>query len=145
MTAMNGVYGLPATTSEWQRRLIGSVLSVHLGLISLFTPPAKASNEPPITTAEISQLMHFIRGSGCEFRRNGTWHSPGQAVELLQKKHDYMLMWGKVPSTEYFIDEAASHSSTSGDPYHVRCQGAPQQESRHWLNDELARLRKAKR
>lgn len=127
-----------------QRRSIGTLgftvsLWAHLCL-----PSAWAGGEPTVTTTEINQLMHFIRASGCEFKRNSTWHTPAQAVELLQKKRDYMLMWGKIPNTEYFIDEAATRSSTSGDAYHVRCQGTQQQESRLWLSEELTRFRKTK-
>jgi len=120
-------------------------LSFTVGLCSFFyLYPALAGSEPATTTAEISQLMHFIRSSGCEFKRNSTWHTPAQAVELLQKKHDYMLLWGEIPNTEYFINEAATRSSSSGDAYHVRCVGTQQQESREWLNEALARLRKTK-
>lgn len=135
---MNAVYG------ALQRRSIAA-LSLTVGLcIYLCIPSAWAGSEPAVTTAEINQLMHFIRASGCEFKRNNSWYTPAQAVELLQKKRDYMLLWGEIPNTEYFIDEAATRSSTSGDAYHVRCLGMQQQESSKWLNEELARLRKAK-
>lgn len=127
-----------------QRRSI-RMLSLMVSLCAhCCLPSAWAGIEPTVTTTEINQLMHFIRGSGCEFKRNSTWHTPAQAVELLQKKRDYMLMWGKIPNTEYFIEEAATRSSTSGDEYHVRCQGTQQQESRLWLSEELTRFRKTK-
>ncbi len=135
---MNALYG---TLQRYSFSALRFTVSLFLYLC---LPCAWAGSEPAVTTAEINQLMHFIRASGCEFKRNSTWHTPAQAVELLQKKRDYMLLWGEIPNTEYFIDEAATRSSISGDAYHVRCLGMQQQESRQWLKEELSRFRKAK-
>ena len=89
---------------------------------------------------EIEGLLAFVENSGCQFIRNGSEHSPGDARKHLQKKLDYLENKGLVDSPEDFIARAASESSLSGKAYQVNCQGQLQ-PSAGWLHGELARLR----
>ena len=85
---------------------------------------ALAESPSPATNREIDQLFAALQGSGCEFSRNGSWYDAQKATEHLHRKYDYLLKKGLVTTTESFIERAASESSLSGKPYHVRCGGA---------------------
>jgi hypothetical protein len=70
--------------------------------------------------AEIDGLLSRLELSGCEFNRNGTWHTAGDAKSHLLRKLKYLEDSGAVQSAEQFIELAASTSSTTGQPYLVR-------------------------
>ena len=91
--------------------------------------------------AEIDALLGKLQASGCQFNRNGTWHSGAEAKEHLLRKFDYLERRGAVDSTEKFIELAASRSSTSGKAYFVKCGGEAPVESRRWLLKQLAVIR----
>ncbi|HRE18203.1 MAG TPA: DUF5329 domain-containing protein [Rhodocyclaceae bacterium] len=104
-----------------------------------------AATPNAITTQEVAQLLERLGNSGCEFKRNGTWHGAAQARDHLNGKYKYLLDKGRISTAESFIELAGTGSSTSGTPYHVKCQGVPEQESAVWLGAELAKMRKAAR
>jgi len=104
---------------------------------------ALASGESAATNAEIIHLMGFIRASKCEFLRNGSWHASDRAYDHIQRKLDYIRDRDLIRDGEQFIEQAASRSSLTGEAYQVRCPGAPMQECRRWLLDELHRFRKS--
>ena len=53
----------------------------------------------------------------------------------------YLLRKNLVPSTEAFIDRAASQSSMSSKPYQVRCPGQPDVSSKQWFTEQLQQIR----
>ncbi len=111
-------------------------------LLALLSAPA-ARAEPPVSVqTEVSFLLGYVEGSGCEFFRNGSWHDSREAQAHLREKYHYLLMGNLVNSAEQFIDRAASNSSFSGQPYQVRCNGGAAITSKRWLSEELLRLRK---
>ncbi len=103
---------------------------------------AMAQEPSAVAKREISHLFHYLEQSGCEFQRNGTWHGAGKAAGHLKKKYVYLLAKELVPTTEAFIERAASKSSLTGRTYRVRCAGSPAMESRVWFAAELLRTRK---
>lgn len=110
-----------------------------------FCALAHAAPPPAPVQAEIDALLAGLRGSGCEFQRNGRWHAADEAVAHLQKKRGYLEGRDAIRSTDDFIGLAASESSMSGRPYRVRCAGAPAIDSRVWLQQRLQALRANRR
>ncbi|MEO8546582.1 MAG: DUF5329 domain-containing protein, partial [Burkholderiaceae bacterium] len=90
---------------------------------------------------EVNLLLGYVDGSGCEFQRNGSWHSAHEAQLHLREKFDYLVAWKRLDTTEQFIDRAATQSSLSGRAYMVRCNGEQAITSKKWLDDELLQLR----
>jgi hypothetical protein len=121
-----------------KRRSITPTLAAMLVLP--FATPARAAPPAPVQ-AEINFLLGYVEGSGCEFQRNGSWYASPAAQEHLRSKYGYLVGKDLIQSAEQFIDKAATASSISGQPYHVRCHGGPLITSQQWLRDELARLR----
>lgn len=122
-----------------------SIRSLHFLSASLLGATCLAANAaptPPAVRAEIDALMAKMNASGCQFERNGSWHSALDARKHLLRKLDYIeKRRDTLPSAEQFIDVAASKSSFSGKPYRVKCGGAEPVPSRDWLNRELKALR----
>ena len=104
--------------------------------------PVSAAEPPPEAKAEIQHLLDYLGKSGCQFFRNGSWHSSADARDHVQKKYAALLDRGMVKSTEDFIARAASESSVSGEAYQVRCAGSGAVTTAKWLEAELARYRK---
>lgn len=103
---------------------------------------AHAEPLPPAVKAEIHALLGQLEASGCQFNRNGTWYTSQEARSHLERKLDYVEKKAKAPTTEAFIELAASTSSMSGKPYLVQCQGTAAVPSAQWLGSKLAALRK---
>lgn len=91
--------------------------------------------------AEISGLISHLGTSGCEFNRNGSWHTATEAVSHLNRKYEYLQKRNLAPTAEAFIERAASESSTTGKPYLVKCPGAAAVPSAVWMGDELKKIR----
>jgi hypothetical protein len=96
---------------------------------------------PPGAQAEVDALLASIEASGCLFFRNGVWHDAKAATEHLRGKYRYLIARGMIVTTEDFIDQAATKSSLSGQPYQVQCGDSTAVTSSQWLHDRLARLR----
>ena len=106
------------------------------------TAPVHAAPPTPTATAiEIDGLFAALLKSGCEFSRNGSWYKPAEASQHLQRKYDYLLRKNLVPTTEAFIDRAATKSSVSGQTYRVRCAGQAEVNSKDWFSEQLQLLR----
>lgn len=119
------------------RRLGNLILACTLS-ISI----AVGADVPGASTArEIAHLLSYLEASGCEFYRNGGWHSAKEARGHLEKKYRYLEARSLIGSAEDFIDKAASSSSMSGDPYLVRCERNATLPTRVWLRSELERFR----
>lgn len=96
---------------------------------------------PADVRAEVVTLLGRLEASGCEFSRNGSWHTGREAKAHLQRKLDYLERKGTLSSSEQFIELAASTSSSSGKPYQVRCGNGSATSSKQWLTEELAKVR----
>ena len=118
----------------WLRALIFASALMFGSLTWAGTPSAA-------TQAEISHLLAYLRTSGCEFQRNGTWYSARDATAHLERKSQYLVKHAQIGSAEDFIERAASKSSMSGEPYLVRCQLDQTVPSAVWLRAELDRFR----
>ena len=111
-------------------------------LISGLVGTAGAQAPSATVQKEVEQLFAALKQSQCEFQRNGTWYDAAKASEHLQQKYQYLLNKKLVPSTEAFIERAATESSMSGKPYQVRCgQNAPV-NSRQWFEQQLKAIRR---
>jgi uncharacterized protein DUF5329 len=115
-----------------------AVLSLLLGLALL--PVARAAT-PAIAQTEINYLLESVRSSGCEFFRNGSWYDAKKAEAHLRDKYEMLAARDRINKAEDFIEEAATKSSLSGQPYQVRCVGHDAVTSEQWLRDVLARYR----
>jgi hypothetical protein len=108
---------------------------------------AAASAAPLSATArtEIDGLMSRLEGSGCAFNRNGTWYAATEVTPHLLRKLKYLEDGGAVQTTEQFIELAASSSSTTGQPYLVKCGNGAAVQSGAWLRSQLQVMRSAGR
>ena len=107
----------------------------------LNAPPLDAEPLSPAARGEIEVLLSRLAASGCQFKRNGSWHTAVEAQVHLRRKLDFLADKGAVASTEQFIERAASQSSMSGQAYQVKCGGQAPVASGAWLSAELKRLR----
>jgi hypothetical protein len=110
---------------------LGAVLTTH------------AAPLPVVPRAHVDALLTRLQTSSCEFNRNGSWYSAGDARAHLLKKLDDLEGKNLVQTAEQFIARGASGSSVSGKPYLVRCAGKAPVESAQWLTAELQRVRAA--
>jgi len=104
-------------------------------------PTAFAGEPPPIVRDEVQHLLTYLGGSGCEFFRNGEWHSAAEAKDHLAQKYDYLIKKDRVKTSEDFVRWGATMSSVSGKAYHVRCKGREPVPSVVWFSEELSRYR----
>jgi Family of unknown function (DUF5329) len=116
---------------------------LHAALLAmvLFTSPADAATLSPTAKNEIESLLSRLETSGCQFYRNGSWHSSGEARAHLARKLDYLVGKGAVASAEQFIERAATKSSMTGQPYLVKCGSSPPVQSGTWLFSRLQAMR----
>lgn len=117
-----------------------AVQGVLLALL-LSTSQLYAASLPPAAQGEIEGLLSQLAASGCQFKRNGSWHTAEEAQAHLHRKLDYLVDRGAVASTEQFIERAATKSSISGKPYQVQCNNQAPVASSRWLRRELKVLR----
>ena len=59
---------------------------------------------PTDSNDEISHLFSYLETSGCEFYRNGSWHTGKEASAHLKKKYQHLLDRKLVSSAESFIE-----------------------------------------
>lgn len=97
----------------------------------------------PQAQREIDALITGLGASGCQFERNGNWYDAKKAQAHLQDKYDYLRKRDMADTAELFIARAASESSMSGKPYHVRCAGHAVEPSAQWFKRRLQTLRAA--
>lgn len=90
------------------------------------------------TEQEIEHLLNVIANSGCTFIRNGSEYPAIDAKSHIVRKYEYVK--SHIKTTEDFILLAASQSSFSGTPYHIKCAGTDSL-SKDWLSNELIRFR----
>jgi hypothetical protein len=114
----------------------GVLLAVLLGAPQLYAAPLS-----PAARGEIEGLLSRLAASGCQFKRNGSWHTAVEAQVHLRRKLDYLVDKGAVASAEQFIERAASQSSMSSQAYQVKCGSQAPVPSSAWLRTELQGLR----
>lgn len=118
----------------------------RLMLALAFLPCLGVAGEvSPKTKQEITHLLAYLKDSGCQFNRNGSWYSSTEAVSHLNEKYQYLLKKDLVSSAEDFINRAASESSMSSKPYQVKCGGNAPVKSGPWLMQELNQYRSGKK
>jgi hypothetical protein len=122
-------------------RMMGKAALALGALAVLMTGPAWAGPTPAPVRAEINALMGRLESSGCQFFRNGDWHSGAEAKTHLLKKLDSVEGKTTVARTEQFIELAATRSSTSGQAYQVKCSQAAPVPSASWLGSQLQIIR----
>lgn len=105
--------------------------------------PVAHADAPVKVQNEVSFLLGYITGSGCEFYRNGDWYNARKAVSHMRDKYRYLNDRSLINTTEQFIERAATESSFSGKPYQIRCNGGAAVASHQWLSEKLAELRAA--
>ncbi|HXE48601.1 MAG TPA: DUF5329 domain-containing protein [Ramlibacter sp.] len=120
------------------RSILGGLL-----IAALLGLPAARADTPVKVQNEVSFLLGYVTGSGCEFYRNGDWYNARKAVAHLRDKYKYLNDRNLVSTTEQFIERAASESSFSGKPYQIRCSGGAAVTSQQWLSEKLVELRAA--
>ncbi len=116
------------------------IFMCSLMMCSLF---CRAENVSTTAKVEIEHLLVFLERSGCQFNRNGSWHSAEEAAAHIRKKYTYLAGKKMLTDTESFIKKAASESSISGKPYVVKCEGQSDINSALWFGQELAVYRAA--
>ncbi len=110
-------------------------------IVALNILPAAWAAAPPVAQIEINHLLGLIEQSGCEFFRNGTWYDAQRAQAHLRAKYAVLVVNDQIKTAEDFINKAASNSSSSGQPYQIRCGGGAAMTSNQWFGAALARLR----
>ena len=122
-------------------KLASLILNAWLIATILFVSPAHSATPSPVARDEIASLLMRLKASGCQFKRNGTWHSADEAQVHLQRKLDYLLKRGAVATAEQFIERAATKSSVTGQAYLVKCGNKPPVQTGTWFFAELDALR----
>jgi hypothetical protein len=114
------------------------IAAANLWCLSVIAAPTPA----PVRT-EIDVLLDRLQSSGCQFNRNGAWHSGSEAKDHLLRKLKYIEREDTIQSTEQFIEFVASKSGFSSQAYQVRCDGQTPVASQAWLTRQLAIIRGA--
>ena len=117
------------------RRLVAGFAMACIVLVGARATAAPLTSAPE----DIQYLLDAIERSGCEFYRNGSWYAAADARSHLASKYRQVDKSRPVRSAEDFIDWVGTRSSTSGEPYRVRCPGNDVMTSAEWFRRELAR------
>jgi hypothetical protein len=128
-------------TASPGRRAHRRLLCLALLFSAVLTVELPAAAAP--MQQEVEELLQAIEHSGCEFFRNGSWHSGSETRQHLARKYEGVRRTQTLTSAEDFIDGVATRSSASGLPYRVRCPGAAELPSGQWLHALLERQRRA--
>ncbi|MEY2438808.1 MAG: hypothetical protein QOI34_193 [Verrucomicrobiota bacterium] len=105
---------------------------IALLCVSLVTRAALAA-EPLDQT--INYLFDYVAKSDATFIRNGTSHTPAEAVEHIKAKYEHFKPQIKTP--EDFIRLSASKSLMTGKPYLVRTTDGKEMPLEAWLTEAL--------
>jgi hypothetical protein len=124
------------THKQAMTRITLSILFLLFGLFS-----AVQAAEPANTKVEIAHLFTTLETSGCMFNRNGSWHDAKEAAAHLHTKYAYLQNLNLVPSTEKFIERAATESSFSNKAYQIKCADNVVQPSAPWFLAVLLKYR----
>ena len=110
-------------------------LLASFGAAALSAVAAPSSAE----AMRIERLIKFVESkTEVKFVRNGTEYSNLDAGKFLRGKLE--AMGDKVHTAHDFIEQIASRSSTSGDPYLIRWADGRTVPAAKFLGDELKRM-----
>lgn len=110
-------------------------------LAALLAGAAGASGAAPdaMEQARIERLLRYVEAQKrTSFVRNGKAYSCREAALFLRAK--YAKMGEHVTTAAQFIDQIASRSSTTGEPYLVRYADGRSAAAAKVLHDELVRM-----
>lgn len=114
-----------------RRRLV--LLSALVAATAVRAAPSEAER------ARIERLIAFVAAQkDIRFVRNGTAYGAADAAKFLRGKFD--KMGEHVGTAQQFIDQIASRSSTSGQPYLIRFADGRTVPAAQFLGDELRRM-----
>ena len=92
--------------------------------------------------ARIERLIQFVESKhDIQFIRNGTSYSSQDAAKFMRGKFE--MMGEHVTTAQQFIDQIASKSSTTGQPYSIRFADGKTMLVAKFLGDELKRMDRA--
>jgi Family of unknown function (DUF5329) len=92
--------------------------------------------------ARIERLIKFVESrQDMQFIRNGTSYSCADAAKFMRGKFE--MMGDQVNTAQQFIDQIASKSSTTGQPYLIRYADGKTVPAALFLGDELKRMDRA--
>ncbi len=91
--------------------------------------------------AEIEFLLQTVAQSEHQFLRNGEAHAGPEAADHLRKKYEYRR--DGIDGAEAFIEQAASGSWLSGEPYRVQLADGSTELTQNWLRARLAEYRQS--
>lgn len=83
----------------------------------------------------INYLLNYIAHADATFTRNGSAHTPAEAVEHIRAKYEHFKK--DIETPEDFIRLSATKSLLSGKPYTVTPKGGKEQPLADWLRDAL--------
>jgi hypothetical protein len=87
----------------------------------------------------VDRLIGYVESrTDLAFVRNGQDYSSKDAASFLREKMDQM--GGSVTTAQQFIDQIATRSSMSGEPYMIRHPDGRTEHSAKFLSDELRRM-----
>ena len=92
-------------------------------------------------TKRFSYLLQYVANSKAVFIRNGSEHTPAEAVDHIKAKYAHFK--GEIKTPEDFIRLSASKSLLSGKPYLVRESNGKEIRLGTWLNEALKAHRAA--
>jgi hypothetical protein len=113
------------------------------GAITALLAARVAAQPTSAAREEIQTLLAAMGQSGCEFYRNGSWHTAMEARAHLARKLAEVEPRRPPRSADEFIDLVATRSSLSGEAYRVRCPGVAPMASATWFRQTLERSRQA--
>jgi Family of unknown function (DUF5329) len=123
---------------HWLRHIL---INTATGAITALLAAHAAAQPARSAADEIQYLLGAMERSGCEFQRNGSWHSVAEARAHLERKLADVEKKQPMRSAGEFIDAVATRSSVTGEPYRVRCPGAEPVPSAAWFRQTLERYR----
>jgi hypothetical protein len=114
-----------------------------LGSLLLVAGVPLAHALAPSEKARIDSLIDYVASrKDVTFVRNGKAYSNTDAAKFLRGKME--KMGEHVNNAQQFIDEIASKSSTTGQPYLIRFADGRTEPSAKFLGDQLRRIDVAK-
>jgi len=101
--------------------------------------PALAANMPPTERSRVDRLIRYVESrTDVQFVRNGNAYDSREAAKFLRGKLD--AKGDGITTAKQFIEQIASKSSTSGEPYLIRFADGRTQTAYHFLAEELRRI-----
>lgn len=91
---------------------------------------------------KITQLIAYIEKSDAKFIRNGTTYTAAEAAKHLRMKRE--KAGSKIKTAKEFIDNIASTSSMTGEPYKIQFKNGSVFNARDVLYYELKKIESGK-